>query len=599
MRSEAGVPELPENAPEWQRILEGAAAAYMSPGVERIATGVKEAPGVVKSLIGSTLGTWGSDIGGYLGGEGGSLVGGLLGATATDPVAKVGAKWIGPKLADPTAKSSWTSAEAARPTTPGGNFQGLTLPALGNRDWSQFTPGFISLASPVGQRIAGALRFIPWSGKPIDEGVTDTSDFIQAGRDAAAHEMAGQRGIPPEAGPSTIGPVLTEGAQRAITQLYNEQNRAWNAQHARMSAPGGPPGSAEVPLPNTVNTAISEVANQRRGDPETAATNAATQQILDVSPGIGHNSSRFAANPPPLPALPSMPWSRVNDWVQGLTKTLDQGGSGMPSDIADTLKKVANAERERAAEAAMPGGGSVFRRLNENYAKYVDLKDQLAKLAGQNLGGTGRFINAPGEGAASGLVTTKLQSPSDPLMQALQIPAFPADARMNVAGQIASRLGNVGKPGTVGGGFRPEQFVNDYTGAKPGLTELAQDQHGNVSAGMDTLENMRNVAQNFSPKTSRTGLQQTLGTSGAVIKALELASRGIELASGWKGTGYTPLPWLARGAANALESDPLKRAMAGQPQKWWEVGSTLPISGGVTETSPPTAWRPHTVTVTR
>ena len=617
IRGEVGAPELGPDAPYWQRAGEGALSSVMSPAV-----GAENTAGVFSSLVGSGVGTALSDWGGRVAGEGGSLLGSIIGAMTGNVASKGAAKIAAPSLRDPSAEevgqavaqSRPTPADPgytpgivgrflnrpARPATPGSNFQGLNTPALGNRDWSGFTPGFISLANPTGQRIAGALRSIPWSGKPIEEGATDTADYIQAARDAAANELGGPRGIPPNAGPSTIGSVLTEGAQDAITQLYRAQNAAWNAQRARMSAPDGPPGSAEVPLPNTVNTARSEVANERRGDVETAATHDIANQILNVSPGLGPNTSRFGANQPPLPALPSMPWSRVDDMLHGIRQALENE-TGLPSDIADTLKTVANQEREAAAEAAAPGyGGAQFRQLNESYAKYIADKEQLAKFAGKNLGGTGGFErgSVPGEETAANLVTSRMQSPSDPVMEALQLPEFAAEARRNVAGQIASGFGNVGKKGTVGGGFRPEQFVNDLAANRPGLEALATGPGGQPSAAMGTLENAAKIAQNFSPKTSRTGLQQTLGASGVVAKALEGHARALEWLSGWKGSGYVGVPLLARAYATALESDPLKRAMMQQPQNWADLASAIPTIAAVNQVSPPAAHR-GTVTVSR
>ena len=586
IRSETGVPDLPANAPFVQRAGETALSSWLSPGV-----GAKNTADLMQSLWGGTMGTLGSKLGSYFG-EPGEFLGGLFGASTTGPASKVLAKATAPGVRSPEAEKVWTQSQAARPTTPGGNFQGLSGPHPSGVDYSQFTPSSTSMMNPTGQRIANSLGSLPYSGKPIEQAQADTADFIKAGRDAAAADLAGTRGLPPGgASPSSIGPVLTQGAQEAILALQNRQNANWAALHGIMGVTPDNPGGSEVPLPETVNTGVKAVANQARGEAETAATNAKIGEITDVTPGIGTQTSRFPPDTP-LPALPSMPWTRTQDWVANIRKSLNQNDPVLPGDIADSLKKIANSERERAAEAAAPGvGGQQFRTANESYARSLLDQEQLARFAGEPLGTSGapntKFTGTPGEETASNLVTNNLQSPTGPELSAVAHPDFPNHLRLNALGQVVSTLGNTGGPGNVSGGFRPERFVNDWKGAQPGVEALAtagiEPGVGSAPAALDTLDQMADVASNYSTPTSRYGVIKSFGTAAAVAEMMRATARLYEHVIPWKASQYAMVPQMGRYYASLMESDAFRRALAKQPQNWGDINASLPIAGATTQ----------------
>ena len=586
IRRETGTPDLPANAPFVQRAGETALSSWLSPGV-----GAKNTADLMQSLWGGTMGTLGSKLGSYFG-EPGEFLGGLFGASTTGPASKVLAKVTAPGVRSPEAEKVWTQSQAARPTTPGGNFQGLSGPHPSGVDYSKFTPSSTSMMNPTGQRIAASLGSLPYSGKPIEQAQADTADFIKAGRDAAAADLAGTRGLPPGgASPSSIGPVLTQGAQEAILALQNRQNANWAALHGIMGVTPDNPGGSEVPLPETVNTGVKAVANQARGEAETAAANAKIGEITNVSPGIGTQTSRFPPDTP-LPALPSMPWTRTQDWVANIRKSLNQNDPVLPGDIADSLKKIANTERERAAEAAAPGvGGQQFRTANESYARSLLDQEQLARFAGEPLGTSGapntKFTGTPGEETASNLVTNNLQSPTGPELSAVAHPDFPNHLRLNALGQVVSTLGNTGGPGNVSGGFRPERFVNDWKGAQPGVEALATagiaPGVGSAPAALNTLDQMADVASNYSTPTSRYGVIKSFGTAAAVAEMMRATARLYEHVIPWKASQYAMVPQMGRYYASLMESDAFRRALAKQPQNWADINASLPIAGATTQ----------------
>jgi hypothetical protein len=336
---------------------------------------------------------------------------------------------------------------------------------------------------------------------------------------------------------------------------------------------------------------MNEVSNNQRGQAETAATLDRVNELRADAPG-GSNYRRQSV---PLPAIPSVPWSNLKDWVGNLTASLQSSGRpALPNDIAAALKAAANQERERAADAASPGAGAQFRQNNESYARALQHLDQLLPLSGEPLGASGRFADTPPEQRVAYAMTGKMQSPSD--LEIFSHPAFPAEARLNAAGQHVSTLGNSSQ-----GGFRPEKFVDEYRAAHPGLEELAHVK-GQPLAALNVLDNASRLGENFSTPTSRFGLIKSLGAAAAVAKAMELTGKGIEYASGVPALKWIGTPALGRLYSEGLESEPVARAMAGQPQNWAETANRIPVIGAnvdAREQDRQALRRKGTVTVTR
>ena len=559
IRGEVGVPELPANAPLAQRAVEAGLGGYLgSPS---------GAAGLIKNLVYGGLGTAGSTAGGWVGGEPGSFLGGLLATGGPAAAGKAAAKVAGPAVAAPNAAGTWNAATSIRPTTPGGNFQGLPGQAPGGVDYSQFMPSFTALANPTGQRVAAGLGSIPYSGKPIEQASEDTSNFIKTARDAAAADLAGPQGLPVGgASPATIGPVLTSGAQTAIGAIRAQQKAQQDAMDTLMQG-------REVPVASTISAGANAVSGNQRGIPETTATWDRLGDLQNAAPG----GADYNRAPVPLPAMPTVPWSNLKDWVGGLNASLQSSGRpALPDDIATALKAAANLSRAQAAEAVQPGAGAQFLANNESYARSLVDQDQLSRFAGEPLGSSGQFTNVPGEQSVAGQVTNNLQSPG--ALAILSHPAFPADARLNVAGQVTSTLGNASQ-----GGFRPERFADQYGAARPGLEALTGGPTGQT-APLDVLDQAATIGQNFSTPPSRYGLIKSLGGAGTVATATGLTSRAIEHAAPWKPAQYLGVPQMGRWYASMLENPALKRAMAGQPQDWSSLANQIPVAGAVTNT---------------
>ena len=569
-RDQLGVPALPADASKTEQIAEAVIPGLVSgsiAGAPLLSLGHLAA-----SAARGVGGVYGSDWGGRIGGELGSYLGGLFGSGGV-PVKQIAAKTFGPSLASATAPETYQAATSIRPSTPEGNFQGLPGPrvplATGETpDFSTFVPSFRALANPAGQRVAATLSGLPYAGAPIERANENTRAFVQSARDAAATDIAGPRRLPPSgASPATIGPVLTQGAQSAIIRIAQEQQNRQRAMDALMQG-------REVPVPNTISIGMNLVANNARSPDVTSATLSRVGDLQNDAPG-GANYNRA---PVPLPAVPTVPWSNVKDWVGGLNTTLNSSGrAALPPDIANVLKIVANQERERAADAVSPGAGAQFRQNNEAYARSLEDRAALETYAGEPLGQSGRFVNVPGEARAAGQMTGNMQSPSN--LSPLVHPAFPQDARLNAAGQFVSSLG--GAPaGSAGGAFRPERFASDLNAARPGLNVLTQG--ANPAAG-DVLSNAATIGGSTVAPTTGTvgGLLGHIGTGLGVAKGLDVASRVFENVIPWKPAQYVGIPQLARAMASGLESDAMKRAMAGQYQDWRVPARNATITGTI------------------
>jgi hypothetical protein len=579
IRAETGVQEMDPNAPFYQRAGEAALTTLMARG------------NPIQAVTGGILGTAGGDIGNYFHSEGLSYLLSMLGASGGKPAEKVIAKVTAPPLRSPSAPETWNSMMNIRPTTPGGNFRGLATPApTGTPDYSNATPSFTSLANPSGQRIASSLSSFPWSGQPIESATETTRGFIQHARDAVAQEYAAPGGglpIGQPVSPATIGQPLIRGAQTAYnalnTRVKSEQE---NIDQQMATAP-------RVPMSQTVQTAYDLTGNNLRGVPETAATRERVGDIVAASPG----GSNYAGPEVPLPARPAVPWTNAKDFVSNLTASLAQSGRpALPPDIAAALKTVANQERENAANAWQPGLGDAFRTANENYARAQPTLQQFGKIGGTPIGnappagappGTMQpFENVPPEHVAAQALTGNLQSP-DYLSSILMHPDFPEAQRLNAVGQLVSTLGNQGDASN----FRPEKFVTDWRGAggtknkgaQPAVEALSATSSGQPLAGTDVLNNAANIAENFSTPTSRFGLIKSLGAAATVAKLMELGGKGIEYATHFKPAQYVGVPLFARTLSAGLESDPMRRALAGQPQNWRDMANSLPALMAVSQ----------------
>ena len=565
--------------------------------IEAAATGATPGgrgwPGVVESLKQAgwgISGTTASDIGGKYFGEPGAFIAQMLFGGAV-PIKQPGAAVIAHGTADPSAPDTYAASLAARPITPGGNFQGLNNPPPpGTPDYSQYTPGFKTLANESGQRIATSLSGVPYVGAPLAAGEAADRNFIMHGRDAAAASVSGPQGLPPEGvNAGTLGSTLTSGAQQAILKIVADQEARQQTQRNLMSAPGGPPGSAEVPAGGFYQAGADAIAG--RSDTTRAAGQSRLDEIANSSPGgpnYGPGGSGYMRPDVPLPSQPSLTWNHISDMVSELNDSLGKSGRpALPHDVADALKDAANQARQDAANAQSPGAGAQFRLNNVVYARAQAALEQLRQMAGQELGSSGVFKDVPTQQAAASYLKSRMQSP-DSLNQTLLHPAFPQDARLNAAAQIIATLGEPQGGGTSGG-FRPEAFVNQYgdsgKGQRPTLDALLVGGSGNAqpAAATGLLDSLRTIAEHFSTPTSRFGLIKSLGSAELVRKGLEGAGKVVEHLLPWKAASYLGVPQIGRGMSSMLNSDAVTRAMGGQPQVWGPYANRVSTQGAVAD----------------
>jgi hypothetical protein len=247
--------------------------------------------------------------------------------------------------------------------------------------------------------------------------------------------------------------------------------------------------------------------------------------------------------------------------------------SGRPAlapDVAAAFKAAANQSRQDALDAQSPGAGAQFRENNVVYARAQAALEQLRQMAGEELGSSGRFKDVPTQQQADAYLKARMQSP-DSLDQTLLHPAYPQDNRLNAAAQIIATLGDPTTGGTSGG-FRPEAFANQYgsgaRGQRPTIDALLTGGQGGgqPAAATSLLDNLRTVAENYGPATSRFGLIKSLGSAEVVRKVLEGVSRGVEHIMG---PNKVPVvAQIGRGMSAMLNSDAVRRGQGGQPQNW-------------------------------
>ena len=546
-------------------------------------------PGIIESLKQAgwaTSGAIGSDLGGKYFGEGGALLGNLLFGGAV-PIKQPLAAIVAHGLSDLSAPDTFAAWLRSRPTTPGGNFQPLTSPPPpGMPDFSDTTPSFKTLANESGQRIAAPLSGVPYVGAPLAQGEHNDFDFLRWGRDAAAADAAGPQGLPSEGvNAGTLGSTLTSGAQAAILKIVADQEARQQQQRALMSAPGGPPGSAEVPSTGFYQGGADAIAG--RSDRTRAAGQDRLSEITGSSPGgpnYDEGPGGFPRPDVPLPAQPSLTWDHISEMVTEFNDSLAKSGRpALPPDVAAAFKDAANQAREDAANAQSPGAGAQFRQNNEVYAKAQAALDQLRQMAGTELGSSGQFKDVPTQQAAAAYLKSRMQSP-DSLDQTLLHPAFPADARLNAAAQIIATLGDTGTGGTASG-FRPEAFANQYGGGKAGqrptIDALLSGQSGQPAAATQLLDSLRAIAEHFSTPTSRFGLMKSLGSAELVRKVMEGIGKGVEHYIAWKPAQYLFGPQIGRGLTSALSSEDVTRAMGGQPAIWGPYANRVSTAGAI------------------
>jgi hypothetical protein len=616
IKAAAHIPEASPDAPWWQRYLEGAATGVRGPG----------AWDAVKGAASGATVTGLSEAGGHYFGEPGAYLASLLfglpyknaaahviahGMADTEtPGGPPGTPGAGPSGQAPGAEGTWNATMAIRPQAnpnapPGApvpNFQGLSEPPPHTADYTDYMPSFMSLANPQGQRIAASLSGLNYMGQPIEKAQADTAKFIQDAKNAAAWEAAAPGGVPPDVSAATVGPQLTQGAQDAILAISrqrsaDQQNQANTMTERRQQLASGnpalisgPPGSNE-PGSARVDTApiISRVLDTitpigKRGDVETEATRRALSELTG----------------------PDMSWSGLSDVVSRLNESFAKSGrQPLPADIAAAFKDAANAEKEATATAIDPGnpnanpsrpsGGAQFRQNNETYARAQEALDRLQKIGGDPLGQTGRFTDVPDERTVYSQLQSRLQSPSNFNLDYTH-PAFPAQTRANIVGQLISRLGENESKGPVSG-FRPETFGKfGYGGAadtRPGIAELLGNPSGAPPQALNVLDQAARAAQNVSTQPQRFGLIKGLNTSAMVQRGIEKVA---QLARVLSPTGATPITALVgRSLSNALESAPVKRAMANQPLDWADTVNRMRVVGGINDAQRANRnyWRTH------
>jgi hypothetical protein len=616
IRNQFSVPELSPNAPFWQRAGEATASALASGGTSLAPSALRAAPGVTgavtrfvaprlaapltagkiaKDTLLGVGGTYAGDVGGEIGGEGGSMAANILAMLGMGAFGKGVAKAVAPGVRSEEAPTTWANVEAIKPTTPGGNFQGLTsAPPTGMPDYSNYHPSFTALANPAGQRAASSFSGVPFAGAPVEQATEGTRQFIKNARDATAADLMSNRGGPAPgevASPSTIGPVVTRGAQTAIHAINVEKQRQQQAMERTMTGPEGP-GSAEVPLRGTYDETRAQTRGNRFDTGLTNEIRGIGDEIASQSPG----GPAYERNPNvPLPAEPSLPWSNISNMV---TRWNEAFGSGnIPDHVLSALKTVANLERERAADAMSPGAGAQFRQNNIAYAQAIERLNALLPIGGRERGVTNQFENVPKEQTAAGEVTRNMQSPSY-FEHTLLDPRFPAADRLNIAGQIVSGLGNYGSPPDL----RPEYFPGQYsgkTGVRPGLEALTTQPSGAPHPAMRILDAADQISRQYMPPTSRFGLTKNLGTAAVVGKLVEKTGDLAAYLSQIPAAKVLGVP-LARLYTQGLESEALRRAMARQPQDWTTLANRIPNLATNVATQAPNLRKLHrTVTVTR
>ena len=561
IRSKIGIPEIPDDAGLIQRTLEGGSSALLGGG--SAAHGIKALPSLVeaaRAFGGAAAGTIASHLGGEFGGEAGSFFGGLLGGGGADLATRKVFHKAGGALGHEDAPDIQESGDA-----------------LG------FQPSATTLSGPMGQRILKILGALPAVGQPVEKANMNTIEALKYQRDAAASNIAGPGGIPPEITPESIGQALIDGAQEAIPKVKEDQSRPYGNINRIMEDQG-----KEVDLAPAGN-AIEHAQDTKPSLVENA----------DMVRGLLRKATEFAPGGPaydertrgPAPALPQptqyVPWTVAKDARTGLAQKLraaEMAGLGVPDNMVAALKKSLTDGMRVATQRA--GLRNAFDKARAKYAEMSPILDRLYAIGGKPLGDTGGFEKTPPAGDVANWFFNQNQNSAnlEPLANSA---TFPEKAWGRAAGQLVGRMGNADQ-----GTFRPEFFYKAWKNlsdpVRLQLTQGAQGATGQVAA---TLGHIANVARNVVTPVSRHGLMAGLGTAAAVEAAMHGAESLGSHVLPW-GTSWVAPTMLGWGLSKGFESQSYARGAAGRPMMapgdWTAFArANLPAAGAVTSQDNP------------
>jgi hypothetical protein len=516
-RNLAGTPELPANAPDVQKIVEGVASS-MNPRQSLLGVAARTAGGY-----------YGGKIGDAVAGEPGQFFGSLAGA-GPDATGNVGLRVAGKMF---------------------GGDQASEVAAAGRNIGVQ--PTFGMVANPTGRRLEKGLGSFPVLGGPIQSAQARAAQGLEDTQQRTTETL---NGSPlPFVSPASIGADLSSAARQGAANITHDAQSEQGALASRIGA--------NQPVD------IRSVYRGPAGYPSYATTDPTTFEPLAArldrlrQMAIEAQKPAFQAVSGVMPAG-TAPYARVQSARSSVGADIP-GASGMDLGVQKNLYGALTQAMRNAAIAKDPALGPAFDFANENYQRIMGQggeRQQLESVGGKPVGGYsgldtqsgGTVMGAPfrggkDEGSAFNYLTSNLNSPGS--LDLLSNPSVvPNDMWRRVAAAYVSTLGQT-KEGT----YRPDIMAQQWGKIAPEV----RDQLFTGPTGQPILEaaNMDDAAtmgREAVVPVERAGLTNTAGTMLGVKTVLD----ALRAAGGLVGSAVG-----GRFAAKGLESAPFVNAMSG------------------------------------
>jgi hypothetical protein len=529
LRKEWNVAELPENAPYWQRIAEGAGAGlpYGLGGIVRAGSAGAAAGGVRgavtaggKELVRNTVApTVTSDIGaragGAIGGETGQLIGGVLGGVA--PSARpAAANWVQSRYTgkgDPNAPAIAAAAERL----------GIepTAGALGNYD-IQKRENALAATPALGPNLAAREQ------ARIREQITATGEDIGAQRGGVGGSVA-----------ATGDDIAAAAAQRVVEDHAYSSAGQENLQRTIGDA-------TQVPITDIITTATTAMQSPNATVPMRNSLRFRLEQQLyplinrrpDGTPILDANGNA------------TVPYGALKGWRSDLGRSFEQGNQPRARELYDPATR---AMAGAAADAGVPRGD--FNAV-QSFTRGVEGPGGLVERLAPYEKEPGAAYNYTLEGG--------LKNPERLETFATETAGDPRQERV-FGNYLQHKLGDPVVGGTAQGANTIAKFVENAdpralaTIAGPQLSRV-QDL-ATLARGVDVPTGQRglgtSVAGVGTPLVNKVLGSELLGQIGGAIDPI-LAPIG-------RGIGWVAGPALNAIQQRMMQSDAAKRGLLGQP----------------------------------
>jgi hypothetical protein len=531
MLENSGTPALPEDAPWYERMGEGAGSAFLGGGAgaaagtlqtaRHVAATTGAAVPVASTAMRMAVPTVAPTIGGELGGN----VGGYLGEKYLGD-RETGA-WLGSALGGtahtlPNAGRSlihqWYASDA-RPDAP-------QIADMARRQG--VTPTAAMLGNDRILRREQTLSGQPGSADVIQEARTNARNQIGAAYDASA-AARGAVDVQPNAG--TIGEKINTAARESAEALRGVSDQRQTNLNARIPqdtpthlAPIQERGYGMMTDPNarigpTERAAIDFRVTDQLNPLASRDASGQPMQVPVQSPGIGHNGG-----PPMGPTTQVAPYGDVAGFRTELGRSVDTPAGGRMPPVSALYEPTTQVMREAAQRAGVDP-----RDFNTTQNATRDIMRETPTTPGGLPGDYHTLLNYIKENPSAAFDYLNSRGRKDPNVPGiLEATGHPGVGE--IFGDLMRLIGNetINSPQTnpQGGARGPANFANAWTGA--GKSGMHPDSRATILG--DQLPNVSDqvaLATRLNVPTSQAGLTRSIGGQGNSVANKVLGSEAL------------------------------------------------------------------------